>query len=127
MEMYCKQCGETINPNQAVCIKCGTKVGEGNMYCSNCGKSVEASASVCLNCGFAIKSNDDLNGQNKMVLAVVALLVGGFGIHNFMMGESKKGIVKILLCWTGISSIVALIDAIKLFTDKYEVDSDKYF
>ena len=97
------------------------------MYCSNCGKTVEASATVCLNCGFAIKSNDDLNGQNKMVLAVVALLVGGFGIHNFMMGESKKGIVKILLCWTGISSIIALIDAIKLFTDKYEVDSDKYF
>lgn len=125
--MYCKQCGENVNPNQAICIKCGTKVGDGNNYCSNCGKSIDSSASVCLNCGFAVKSKDDLNGQNRMVLAVVALLIGGFGIHNFMMGESKKGIVKILLCWTGISSIIALIDAIKLFTDKYEVDTDKYF
>ncbi|MBR2954427.1 MAG: TM2 domain-containing protein [Clostridia bacterium] len=122
--MYCKQCGESINPNQAICVKCGVKVGEGNNYCSNCGKTIDPTASVCLNCGFAVKKNIN---SDKMMLAIVALLVGTFGIHNFMMGESKKGIVKILLCWTGISSIIALIDAIKLFTDKYEVDSDKYF
>lgn len=125
--MYCKQCGEGVNPNQAICVKCGTKVGDGNMYCANCGKTIDSAASVCLNCGFAVKGKDDLNGQNKMVLAVVALLLGGFGIHNFMLGETKKGVVKLLLCWTGISSIIAIIDAIKLFTDKYEVNADKYF
>ncbi len=122
--MYCKQCGESINPNQAICVKCGVKVGEGNNYCFNCGKTIDPTASVCLNCGFAVKKNMN---SDKMILAIVALLVGTFGIHNFMMGESKKGVVKILLCWTGISSIIALIDAIKLFTDKYEVDADKYF
>ncbi|MBQ4572379.1 MAG: TM2 domain-containing protein [Clostridia bacterium] len=122
--MYCKQCGESINPNQAICVKCGVKVGEGNNFCSNCGKTIDPTASVCLNCGFAVKKNMN---SDKMILAIVALLVGTFGIHNFMMGESKKGIVKILLCWTGISSIISLIDAIKLFTDKYEVDADKYF
>lgn len=122
--MYCKQCGESINPNQAICVKCGTKVGDGNMYCANCGKSVDNEASICLSCGFAIKKK---NEDNNMILAIIALFLGGLGIHNFMMGETKKGIIKILLCWTGISSIIALIDAIKLFQNKYVIDTDKYF
>lgn len=121
--MYCKQCGESVNPNQAICVKCGTKVGDGTTYCANCGKPVDSEASVCLSCGFAIKKEN----VNNMVLAIIALLLGGLGIHNFMMGENKKGIVKILLCWTGISSIIALVDAIKLFQDKYEINTEKYF
>lgn len=52
--MFCKQCGEPINPNQAVCIKCGTKVGDGFSFCANCGSPVPPGAAVCLNCGFAI-------------------------------------------------------------------------
>lgn len=124
--MYCKSCGESINSGQAICIKCGVKVGDGNSFCANCGETISSTADVCLNCGFAVKRNSTID-DNKMILGIVALVVGGIGIHNFMMGETKKGIVKILLCWTGISSIIALVDAIKIFTDKYTVDSDKYF
>ena len=34
--MYCRNCGEQMNDNQAICIKCGVKVGEGTTYCANC-------------------------------------------------------------------------------------------
>lgn len=124
--MYCKHCGESINPNQAICVKCGVKIGEGNSFCANCGKTINATADVCLECGFAVKKSSDTD-DNKMMLGIIALLIGGLGIHNFMMGETKKGIVKILLCWTGISSIIALVDAVKIFGDKYEINPDKYF
>ncbi len=125
--MFCRQCGESINENQAVCIKCGTNVGEGNRFCANCGNEVPAEASVCLNCGCAItkKASGDL-GDKKTTAGILALLLGGFGIHNFYLGESKKGILKILIAWTGISGILALIDAVKIFTDKYEVNPDKW-
>ena len=36
--MYCKNCGAAMNPNQAICIQCGVKTGEGANFCNNCGK-----------------------------------------------------------------------------------------
>ena len=128
--MFCKNCGEQMNDNQAICIKCGVKTGEGSQFCANCGKDLAPNAEVCLNCGVAVKGakGGDLNGQDKIVMILVCLFLGGLGIHNFMMGETKKGIVKIVLslCF-GIGAIFALIDFIKILTDKYEVNPDKAF
>ena len=125
--MYCKNCGEIMNDNQAICIKCGVKTGDGDKFCANCGKEVAPNADVCMNCGVAIKkANKNLNGQDKIVLIIVALLVGGLGIHNFMMGENKKGVFRIimsLLC--GIGYIFALVDLVKIAMDTYVVDFEK--
>ena len=62
------------------------------------------------------------------MMIVICLLLGGLGIHNFMMGETKKGVVKIVasMCF-GLGGILALIDLIKICTDKYEVDPTKLF
>lgn len=129
--MYCKSCGAEMNENQEICLSCGVKKGSGNSFCANCGKEISPNADVCLNCGVKVSNanvnSDDLAGKDKTTAGILALLLGGFGVHNFYLGESKKGVVKILLCWTGISSILALIDAIKIFTDKYEADSTKFF
>ncbi|MBR5451669.1 MAG: TM2 domain-containing protein [Clostridia bacterium] len=125
--MFCKNCGEPLNDNQAICVKCGVKVGDGNAFCGNCGKPVEPNAEVCLNCGVALKkAAGDLAGQDKIVMILICLFLGGLGIHNFMMGETKKGVVKIVttfLC--GVGGILALIDLIKIATNKYVVDPDK--
>ena len=124
--MYCKTCGEVINPNQAICVKCGVKVGEGNSYCANCGNPMNPGASVCLNCGFAAKNTSNLAGQDKVTMALICFFLGGIGIHNFMMGETKKGVVKIVAtCCFGIGAILALIDFIRILTDSYVVDPDK--
>ena len=59
-------------------------------------------------------------------MILVCLFLGGIGVHNFMMGEKKKGIFKIAMAFCfGISSIFALIDLVRICTDKYEVDPDK--
>ena len=131
--MFCKNCGVEMNDNQAICLKCGVSTGVGNAYCANCGNPVNPEASVCLSCGVAIKNNNQksaggLGGQDKVTMALVCFFLGGLGIHNFMMGEKKKGITKIIMAFCfGISGILALIDLIKILTDKYEVDPDKAF
>ncbi|MBR2449131.1 MAG: TM2 domain-containing protein [Clostridia bacterium] len=131
--MFCKNCGETLNENQAVCVKCGVKVGDGDSYCANCGKNVIKNATVCLNCGCALKSEKNeakkgLNGQNKTTMALVCFFLGGIGIHNFMMGEKKKGIIKIVFSLLfGIGSILGLIDFIKILTDNYVYNPDAAF
>ena len=127
--MYCKNCGEQMNDNQAICIKCGVRVGEGTAFCANCGKEIAPVADVCLNCGVAVKkAAGNYGNYDKLVIALVCFFLGGIGIHNFMLGETKKGIVKIVLslCF-GIGSILALIDFIKILIDKYEVNPDKAF
>lgn len=128
--MYCRNCGQMMNSNQAICLNCGVKAGTGNSYCANCGKSVAANAAVCLNCGVAIRgggaSGDALNGKDKVTMALLCFFLGGIGVHNFVMGETKKGIFKIcmsILC--GLGCIFALIDFIKILTDKYVADPTK--
>lgn len=127
--MFCKNCGEQMNDNQAICLKCGVKAGGGNSFCANCGNAIAPEAEVCLNCGVAVKkAGADYGNYDKMVIALVCFFLGGIGIHNFMLGETKKGIVKIVLSFCfGIGAILALIDFIKILMDKYEVNPDKAF
>ena len=126
--MYCRNCGEQLNDNQAICLKCGVAVGKGKAFCKNCGKPVNEGAAVCLSCGCKIEDEQkkeaagNLNGQDKMTMALICFFLGGIGIHNFMMGEKKKGIFKIVLTLCcGIGCIFALIDFIMILMDKYEV------
>ena len=125
--MFCKNCGVEMNDNQAICVACGVKTGVGDKFCANCGKELAPGASVCLNCGVAVKkAGGDLAGHDKVVMILVCLFLGGIGIHNFMMGETKKGVFKIImsLC-CGIGGILALIDLVKIAMGSYVVDPDK--
>jgi RNA polymerase subunit RPABC4/transcription elongation factor Spt4 len=127
--MFCKNCGREVNDNQAICLSCGVKVGDGKAFCANCGKDLPENAAVCLNCGVAVKNaGGDLAGKDKLTMIIICLFLGGIGIHNFIMGETKKGVMKIVLSFCfGIGSILALIDLIKICMDKYVVDPDKLF
>lgn len=127
--MYCKNCGEQMNDNQAICVKCGVKAGTGNSHCAHCGNAIDPLATVCMNCGMAVKKGGNLGGQDKMVMALICFFLGGFGVHNFMMGESKKGVVKIIatiVSCGSIGGILSLIDFIRILTDSYEVNPEKY-
>ena len=131
--MYCKNCGEQMNDNQAICIKCGVKVGDGTAFCANCGNALPENADVCLNCGVATASANDayLNGRDRIVIILLCIFLGTLGIHNFVLGETKKGIVKLVLTITACLSIVSVVfwimDLVKICTDKYVVDPEKLF
>lgn len=113
--MFCKNCGSEIDANAAVCVKCGFQKGTGNKYCPNCGVEVAEGQAVCVNCGVALKP------------VVVALFLGGIGVHDFYLGYTKYGVIKIILavCTFGIgSSIWAIIDLVRLLTDSLNVDAN---
>lgn len=60
--------------------------------------------------------------KNKIVAGVLGILLGGWGIHKFYLGKVGMGILYILFCWTGIPSIIGLIEGIL-----YLVSDDKTF
>jgi len=60
-------------------------------------------------------------GPDRVTASVLAILLGGLGIHRFYLGETALGILDILFCWTGIPSLVALIDGIVWLFESDEV------
>ena len=66
--------------------------------------------------------------ENKIILVLITMFFGTFGIHNFILGETKKGLVKIVLfVFCGIASIVlTLMDLIKIAKEEYTVNPDAF-
>ena len=67
-------------------------------------------------------------GENKIIIVLVALVAGAFGIHNFAMGETKKGIVRIagtLLCGV-VGTILAYYDVVRIVKGTYVVDTEGF-
>lgn len=49
---------------------------------------------------------------NKVIYCVLALFLGGIGIHKFYAGKNVAGVLYLIFCWTFVPSILALIDFI---------------
>ena len=88
--MFCKNCGEQMNDNQAICIKCGVKVGEGNTFCANCGKNIDDSATYCINCGTRFDNNNGTEDCPSFGFALLGFFVPLAGLIFFLIYESKK-------------------------------------
>lgn len=68
-----------------------------------------------------------IGGKSRPVMILICLLLGSIGIHNFMFGETKKGIVKIILVFVWRISILLMIyDLIKLIRRTYVIEPEKF-
>ena len=81
--------------------------------CSACGLSLDASAQSCPRCR-ALQPTGA--GKDRLVAILLALFLGGLGIHKFYLGRPGWGVVYLLLCWTGLPSLVAWFEAIGYLT-----------
>lgn len=52
--------------------------------------------------------------KNKIVAALLALFVGGFGAHKFYLGRPKIGVLYLIFCWTLIPGIIAFFEGLFL-------------
>jgi len=59
-----------------------------------------------------MNNNGSLKLVNKVVYILLALFLGGIGIHKFYAGKSGAGILYVIFCWTFIPCILAFIEAI---------------
>lgn len=54
--------------------------------------------------------------SKKVTAGILAILLGGLGVHKFYLGYTTEGIIMILLLFCGISPIIALIEGIIYLT-----------
>ncbi|MBE4907241.1 TM2 domain-containing protein [Bacillus luteolus] len=50
--------------------------------------------------------------KSRVTAGVLAILLGGIGIHKFYLGKSGLGILYLVFCWTYIPAIIGLIEGI---------------
>ncbi len=74
--------------------------------------------------------------NKKLVCGILAILLGGFGIHKFVLGYTNEGIIQIVISIVtcGIGSIVGLIEGIiyltktdEEFYQMYQVNKKGWF
>ncbi len=53
--------------------------------------------------------------RDRVTAGILALLLGGLGIHRFYLSQPGWGIAYLLFCWTCIPPIVAFVEALILF------------
>jgi len=49
--------------------------------------------------------------KNPTTAVLLALFLGGLGIHKFYLGQTGMGVVYIIFCWTYIPAIIAFFEA----------------
>lgn len=93
--MYCRNCGNVMNDQAAICVSCGVPTGKGNNYCINCGDITDSMAQVCMKCGV----NLNTYGQQKSKLAagLFGIFLGMFGVHRFYLGHIGIGVAQLLI------------------------------
>lgn len=64
--------------------------------------------------------------KEKDIAGILALIFGFIGLHRFYLGQRGKGILYLLLAFTGISAILGLIDAFTFFSMDNKTFDIKY-
>ncbi|HZK44207.1 MAG TPA: NINE protein [Syntrophomonadaceae bacterium] len=100
-------------------------------YCSNCGQIIDFNAEICPKCGVRVAPAPVQglslgDGKNKIVAAILAIILGSLGAHKFYLGKIGTGILYILFCWTFIPALVGVIEGIIYLTMSDAEFSSKY-
>jgi len=65
-------------------------------------------------------------GKSKLAASLIAIFLGGLGIHKFYLGDTTLGVVYLIFFWTFIPAILGLIEGIIWLTQSNEVWLAKY-
>lgn len=63
--------------------------------------------------------------KSKITAGILAILLGGFGVHKFYLGKAS-GIIYLLFCWTLIPWLVAIIEGIIYLSSSDEEFAKRY-
>jgi len=89
-------------------------VGTNQAFCFACGMPIDIRAELCPGCGVR-QPHQAGTGKSRTTTGVLALCVGGLGIHRFYLGGGVNvflGIIYFVFCWTLIPAIIAFFEGI---------------
>lgn len=113
-----------------MCPCCGgqkaTKINAHEYRCEYCGNiftPAEPSRPAPVrqqNNAFMGNNTTNTGGKSRVTAAIFAFLLGGIGGHQFYLGNTGKGLLYLVLCWTYIPALIGLIEGIMLVSQTDE-------
>ena len=64
--------------------------------------------------------------KSKVAAGLLAIFLGGIGVHKFYLGKPLMGLLYLIFCWTGIPAIIGLIEGIIYLTKTDEAFAIQY-
>lgn len=100
--------------------------------CQNCGAQMDDTQSFCPSCGVqqngGATSNTPVNpaAKSKMAAGLLGLFLGAWGIHNFYLGNTSRGIIQIVvtILTCGIGGIWGFIEGIMILAGSINTDAN---
>lgn len=101
---YCKNCGRQLEDDVVFCPTCGANQ-QAEKSESQSENNVE-NPIVSTNQNKREEFGEKISGKSRAVAAILAILLGGFGAHNFYLGKTNYAIAQLLLTVIGWILIV---------------------
>src|SRR5690606_22233134 len=106
----------------------------GTKYCHACGKSIDARAEICPHCGVRQHAppasspfgTNTPSARNRIAAGLFGILLGTIGVHKFYLGSVGLGVLYLIFFWTGIPTIVGIIEGIIYLTMTDQEFAAKY-
>jgi TM2 domain-containing membrane protein YozV len=93
-------------------------------FCFACGQPIDARAELCPKCG--VRQKTATGQKSRTTAALLALFLGGIGVHKFYLGRIGQGFLYLIFFWTFIPAIVAFVEFIIYICMSDEAFSAKY-
>lgn len=96
------------------------------IHCYECGEKISENAKACPKCGAEQRYNNSNSGKNKTTAGLLAIFLGGIGVHKFYLGKTGLGFLYLVFFWTFIPALIAFVEGIIYLTMKEEDFKNKY-
>ena len=100
--------------------------GADEQYCSSCGEVIKKEAEICPECGVRQKPATASYEKDRTVAGILAILLGGLGVHKFYLGQTGMGLLYLCFSWTFIPAIIGFVEGILYLTKSDEEFQRKY-
>ena len=133
----CSSCGSRIQPDATFCAHCGAP--QNNSYtqappvCRSCGAELAPEQLFCTVCGTPVAQPVNMEkGPSRMLCGFMGIFLGAYGVHHFIMGNTKLGVRNVILSacsvvTCGVTGVIAtvfgIIDGVKIFKGVINTDA----
>ena len=104
---FCKACAQAVHPTDITCLRCNTAQG-GDVSTPLITAQSQPEPEP--------EAQTKKTKKTKLTAVLLALFLGGIGIHKFYMGSWGWGLVYLATFWTWVPALLALAEAIRYFT-----------
>mgnify|MGYP003458009378 CR=1 FL=1 len=117
--IICSQCGAPLAPGTTECKFCGEKVAQQQVQQQQVQQPVQQQPQQpqtvyvqqpIVQQVYTTGINPSWPIKSKVAAGILAMFLGGIGVHKFYLGQVGMGILYLCFCWTGIPAFVAFIE-----------------